>query len=81
MGLTFFFLLLEVFTVGAKTTHYINICELGNSEIGEGQEKEGSNILVEKTELIVLIINSLLYSGKYNNHLLPTLLLNPPLSL
>lgn len=81
MGLTLFFFLLRVFTVGAKTTHYINICELGSSEIGEGQEKEGSIILVEKTELIVLIINFVLYSGKYNNHLLPTLLLNPPLSL
>lgn len=63
----------------AKTTHCINICELGKSEIGEGQEKEGSNILVEKTELIVLIINSVLYSGKYNNHLLPTLLLILPI--
>lgn len=81
MGLTLFFFLLRVFTVGAKTTHYINICELGNSEIGEGQGKQGSNILVEKTELIVLIINSVLYSGRYNNHLLPTLLLTPPLSL
>lgn len=78
VGLTLLFFLLRVFTVGAKPTHYISICELGNSEIREHQEKEGSNILVEKTELIVLIINSVLYSGKYNNHLLPTLLLTPP---
>lgn len=46
--------------MGTKTIHYINICELGNSEIAEGQEKEGSDILVEKTEIIVLIINSVL---------------------
>lgn len=47
MGLTLFLLLLRVFIAGAKLIHYFITCELGNSEIGEGQQKEGSNILVE----------------------------------
>jgi len=81
VGLNRFFPFLRVFIQGAKTTHYFITWELGNSEIGEGQQKEGSNILEEQTELIVLIINSVLYLGKYNSHLLLALLLNPPLSL